>query len=152
MIPALVFALSCGNGSPTAPGAGGSLSSSPYDGTWTGAGETTGFGGFSTQISFGVSNETITTITVRYALNGCSDVRSFPDLSIPLDRIPIPGAPLALADRIADFNSGAAGEPGSTHVSFSFHVTSTAAVNGLVFVFSDCGVGGVFWTGTKNPP
>jgi hypothetical protein len=142
LLALVVPMVGCGNSS-TGP------SSSPYDGSWNGSGQTTqDFGGLATRITFTVSGATITNITVQYTFTGCSGSRRFPNLNITLDTVP--GAPNGTVERIADLDTGPAGAADSTHL--HFHFTSATTVSGVVlFVnYSDCGNGGIGWIGSKT--
>jgi hypothetical protein len=138
---ALVASASCDGGSPsdpTPPDRNG------YAGEWSGA---TLQGG---PISFTVSPEQrVTSITITYNLNGCSDERTFSDLSLEIGTPPRPGGG-PFANPGFGYASGALDQPDFVSVTGAF--TSTETATG-VMVFSEyfgCGNGAFVWNAGRR--
>ena len=134
-------------GFPVVPFTGSSASLSA--GEWSG---TTSQG---TPISFVVSaNETVTSITVGYAFNGCSGSHTFADLNVPtapnLTCIPGPCSGIQESYRAFGYSTGAASGP-FTQLNGLFLPGNQAKGQAVFRDYAGCGSApAVEWTATRR--
>jgi len=115
----------------------------PTESRFTGAWAGTTFQG--RPIAFTVSAEQrITSITVDYAMNGCTGSKTLSDLTVSI------GQPGSLMGPLVDFTVGPPGGPDTTALHFLF--TSDTTANGTVaFInYTGCGNGGGTWSAVKR--
>lgn len=113
-----------------------------YQGEWNG---TTSQG---MRISFTVSDQKVTTISVGYNFNGCNGTNSFPNLNLAIGYPPNPTSPYPGPG--FGFGSGAPDGPNYTQVYGTFS-SGTAATGSMIFGgYSGCGNSLGIWSATKK--
>jgi hypothetical protein len=113
-----------------------------YDGDWNG---TTSQG---MRITFTVSDQKVTTISVGYNFNGCNGTNSFPNLNLAIGYPPNPAAPYPGPG--FGFGSGAPDGPNYTQLYGTFS-SGTAATGSMIFGdYSGCGNSLGIWSATRK--
>ncbi len=135
-----ILADACGN-SPSAPtGTPGVMAN--YEGEWNGM---TSQG---MRISFTVSDQKVTAITVGYNFNGCNGTNAFPNLNLAIGYPPNPTSPYPGPG--FGFGSGAPDGPNYTQVYGTF-ISGSAATGWMIFGgYSGCGNALGTWSATKK--
>lgn len=136
------FGSACGS-SPSAP--------SPEHSPQPAVGYTGQWSGITTQgspVSFTVSSEqTVTEITVGYNVNGCSGLKTFSNVSLPIARGPNPDTSPG-----PGFGIGSAMPDGTDYIQIVGWFTSGATASGIVTFaeFAGCGSAGTIWSATRR--
>jgi hypothetical protein len=134
------LACACADGTPAAPSA-----APGYDGQWSGTSSQ------SRPVTFTVSSNHVTAVTVDYVFGGCSGSKTFSNVNVEIATPsstpagqPTPNAP-------AGFGYGAGAPDGSSAQIQGFFRSNTTADGFVVFAeYPGCGDGFGFWTATKR--
>jgi len=128
----------CSGNAPTSPP--GVMAN--YEGQWSG---TTSQG---MRITFAVSDQRVTSISLGYNFNSCTGMNTFPNLNLVIGSPPNPGSPNPGPG--FGFGSGAPDGPNYTQIYGTFS-SGTAATGTMIFGdYAGCGNSLGIWSATKK--